>query len=292
MKIPTLLIATQLFLAACEAATGKGQNIPRGWRVIEKAPPDNLATFTLALEMEHIDSLESELSKVSDPKSPKYGLHWDKAEVHQNFAPSLETTSATLDWLAESGVYNYSLDWIFIDFSTDVATADRLLNASFHYYTNGVTTQLRTESYSVPDKLQQIVQLISPGVYLGLPNVLQPSIQRSVMSRTENPCLQAISPLCLKQMYNMTDYKPSTTSGSTIGFSSFLNQSALYQDLFEFESHFDIPPQNISIELVAGGKDNQNKSTAQFTEADLDAQTIVGIAYPLPVKQFIVGGKP
>ncbi|KAK8914948.1 Tripeptidyl-peptidase [Metarhizium anisopliae BRIP 53293] len=300
MNLLTFLAVTKLFLMACEA-TEQWERIPGGWNVASKPPPDTIATFTLALNMENIDFLASELLDISDTKSPNYGKYWDQADVYSRFAPSNTTVSTTLDWLVGGGVHNYTVDWIFIDFTTTIATADSLLNASYHYYTNNVTTELRTASHSVPERIQNSALLISPGTYLGVPNSMPLSLrpygareplQRSVISKDDNPCLQAISPSCLKQMYKVANYTPHEGSGSTIGFSSFLNQSALYNDLFEFERHFAIPGQNISVELVAGGIDNQNESTAQFAEADLDAQTIVGIAHPLPITQFIISGKP
>ncbi|KID97509.1 tripeptidyl peptidase A, partial [Metarhizium majus ARSEF 297] len=282
MKLLPFLAATKLFLVACEA-TEQWERIPGGWNVASKPPPDTIATFTLALNMENIDFLASELLDISDTESPNYGKHWDQADVYSRFASSNTTVSTTLDWLVGGRVHNYTVDWIFIDFTTTIATADSLLNASYHYYTNNVTTELRTASYSVPERIQNSALLISPGTYLGVPNSMPLSLR---------PYGAPISPSCLKQMYKVANYTLHEISGSTIGFSSFLNQSALYNDLFEFERHFAIPGQNISVELVAGGIDNQNESTAQFAEADLDAQTIVGIAHPLPVTQFIVSGKP
>ncbi|KAG8408218.1 hypothetical protein J3459_018082 [Metarhizium acridum] len=300
MNLPTFLAAAKLFLVACEA-TEQWERIPRGWNLANKPPPDAIATFTLALNMENVDSLASALLDISDTESPQYGKYWDQADIYSRFAPSNKAVSTTLGWLVSQGVRNYTVDWIFIDFTTTIATADNLLNASYHYYTNNVTTVLRTAGYSVPEIIQNSTLLISPGTYLGAPNSMQlslrpsgarESLRRSGVSKDGNPCLQAISPPCLKQMYKIANYTPLEGSGSTIGFSSFLNQSTLHNDLFEFERHFAIPSQNISVELIAGGTDNQNESTAQFTEADLDAQTIVGVAHPLPVTQFIVGGKP
>ncbi len=91
-------------------------------------------------------------------------------------------------------------------------------------------------------------------------------------------------------MYNVGDYEPNPDAGSSIGFASFLNQSAVFADLFQFEDNFGILPLNFSVEVVAGGVDNQ--STTQFTEANLDVQTLVGIAHPLPIVEYITGGSP
>jgi tripeptidyl-peptidase-1 len=74
----------------------------------------------------------------------------------------------------------------------------------------------------------------------------------------------------LKELYNTVGYTPSEKSGSRIGFGSFLNQSAIYSDLFEYEDLFGIPHQNFSTILIAGATNDQDIATAQFGEADLD----------------------
>ncbi|KFG79065.1 tripeptidyl peptidase A [Metarhizium anisopliae] len=131
INLVTFLAVTKLFLMACEA-TEQWERIPGGWNVASKPPPDTIATFTLALNMENIDFLASELLDISDTKSPNYGKYWDQADVYSRFAPSNTTVSATLDWLVGGGVHNYTVDWIYIDFTTTIATADSLLNASYH----------------------------------------------------------------------------------------------------------------------------------------------------------------
>jgi tripeptidyl-peptidase-1 len=74
----------------------------------------------------------------------------------------------------------------------------------------------------------------------------------------------------LKELYNVGDYVPSASSGSQIGFGSFLNQSAIYSDLFQYEEYFGIPHQNFSTILIAGATNDQDTATAQFGEANLD----------------------
>lgn len=91
---------------------------------------------------------------------------------------------------------------------------------------------------------------------------------------------------------NVGNYTPSVKSGSRVGFGSFLNQSALYADLFDYEKLYGIPAQNFSVTLINGGVNDQNATTAQVGEADLDVQNIVGVAHPLPVTEFITGGSP
>ncbi|RAL58922.1 hypothetical protein DID88_009213 [Monilinia fructigena] len=105
-------------------------------------------------------------------------------------------------------------------------------------------------------------------------------------------CSKYVTPQCIKELYSVGNYTPSVSSGSRIGFGSFLNQSALYTDLFQFEELFNIPAQNFSVTLINGGVNDQNPKTAQIGEANLDVQNIIGVAHPLPVEEFITGGSP
>lgn len=105
-------------------------------------------------------------------------------------------------------------------------------------------------------------------------------------------CADGISPVCMKQLYYVGDYTPDPAAGSRIGYGSFLNQSALYSDLEIYEEYFGIPSQNLSKVLIADGIDDQDPSNGNYGEANLDSQTMIGLAHPLPVTEFITGGSP
>lgn len=88
-------------------------------------------------------------------------------------------------------------------------------------------------------------------------------------------CSTSITPTCLKELYNVGSYTPSASSGSRVGFGSFLNQSAIYSDLFQYEEYFGIPHQNFSTILIAGATNDQDIATAQFGEANLDVSASI-----------------
>jgi tripeptidyl-peptidase-1 len=87
----------------------------------------------------------------------------------------------------------------------------------------------------------------------------------------------------LQELYNTVGYTPSAESGSRVGFGSFLNQSAIYSDLFQYEEFYGIPHQNFSTILIAGATNDQNITTAQFGEANLDVSQCT--AQPLSTSQ-------
>lgn len=93
-------------------------------------------------------------------------------------------------------------------------------------------------------------------------------------------------------MYNVGDYTPKVQRGSRVGFGSFLNQSAIYDDLFEYEDINGIPFQNWTKVFIDNASNDQNASDGNEGEANLDVQNIVGVSHPLPVTEFLTGGSP
>ncbi|KAK0713486.1 peptidase S8/S53 domain-containing protein [Lasiosphaeria miniovina] len=279
--------------------------VPKGWTATNfRTASTTQMTLSIALNMQNIDQLESLLLSISTPGQPSYGKFLDVGDVTSKFSPSKQAISSVTNWLKQNGIKNFAVNGAFIDFAADVATANKLLGADYQHYTNNGVTKLRTLSYSIPDNIQSYVALVDPSTYFGNSQAFlplrprpsrvrrEPSADLATRATVDASCQTSITPSCLKQLYNVGSYTPSAKSGSTIGFGSFLNQSALYSDLAAFEQFYGIPSQNFTVELIAGGVDDQNPATAQIGEADLDVENIVGIAHPLPVREYITGGSP
>lgn len=272
--------------------------VPSGWTLVGTPAPSTAITLSIALAHQNLDQLESTLLAISTPGNAKYGQHLDVDDVNSLFPPVSDT--AVVSWLQGAGISSIHTNGSIVNFATTVGTANTLLSAQFAYYQSDSTKKLRTLQYSIPDNLVDQIDLISPTTYFGktaaaaaFPSVTQkekraPASQPSVAAS----CQTSITPSCLKELYSINDYTPDANSGSRIAFGSFLNQSAICSDLAAFEAYFGIPSQNISVELINGGTNDQNLATAQFSEADLDVEYIVGISHPLPVIEFITGGSP
>ena len=232
------------------------------------------------------------------------------------FAPSSESESKVKSWLKQSGVSNILTDGSVVSFTTTVGNANKMMDTKFGLYTDGATEKVGTTQYSVPDEVGNAIDIISPTTYFGsmkahraVPNVAPSKVERSPDKRQlKHSCETVISipltknttedftvigPTCLKELYNVGGYKADATSGSTIAFGSFLNQSASYSDLAKFEKIYNIPSQNFTVlALINGGVDNQNVVTEQDGEANLDVQNIMGLVDGLPVGAYITGGFP
>lgn len=262
------------------------------------------------------------LKEVSTPQDPSYGNYLSLEEVKEAFAPSREAQTKVRTWLQNSGASKVEIDDSLVHFTTTVEKASKLLNASFHYFTDGATKKLRTLEYSIPDEFSDNVDFIEPTTFFGssksytkLPS-FSPSTLEDVRkignSRSKRQSLAAcntpieiqtsnetneydlVGPECLKELYNVGNYTADQSRGSTIAFANFLNQSANYQDLMLYEEFFEIQEQNFTVlALINGGVDNQDPITQEAQEANLDVQNIVGVTNgALPVGSYITAGKP
>ncbi|KAF7563714.1 hypothetical protein G7046_g417 [Stylonectria norvegica] len=298
-----------LALAALPLAYGKTfshrSKPPPGWHVESPSPSstENYQTFSIALTMANIDQLETQLLELSTPGNSKYGEWMSDSEVQTMFAPSAKAVSSVTRWLKSNGVKHCKVNGAFIDFAVDVSGVNSLLNADYQFYAKNGTTKLRTLSYSIPDYVSEYIQYVDPSTYFGNPPAIapiNPTSRTTPSAKEDSPtkrsvdasCQTSITPACLKQMYKIDNYKPKANSGSSVGFGSFLNQSALYADVFQFEDMNGIARQNFSTVLIDGATNDQDPATAQIGEANLDAENIVGIAHPLPFTEFIIGGSP
>ncbi|KAM0130324.1 hypothetical protein ACHAP3_007463 [Botrytis cinerea] len=284
-------------LPAYGAVMEKLAAAPSGWTAASETDSSAAITLTVGLAMQNLDQLEAKLLAVSTPGNAEYGNHLDIDEANALFAPSADASSAVTSWLTSAGAQNIVSDGSTISFATTIEKANSMLNAKFKSYTSNGVTKVRTTQYSVPDDVAEHIELISPTTYFGKTVANAPTkIAKRDTSATkvtvDAACSTSITPKCIKELYNIGDYTPSVSSGSRIGFGSFLNQSALYTDLFQYESYFGIPEQNFTVTLINGATNDQNEATAQIGEANLDVQNIIGVAHPLPVQEFITGGSP
>lgn len=283
-------------LPAYGAVMEKLAAVPSGWTVAE-TDSSTAITLTVGLAMQNLDQLEAKLIAVSTPGNADYGNHLDADEANALFAPSTDASNAVTSWLTSAGAQNIVSDGSTVTFAATIEKANSILNATFQTYTSNGVTKVRTTQYSVPDHLAEHIDLISPTTYFGKTVANAPTkVTKKDTSATkvtvDASCSTSITPKCIKELYNVGDYTPSVSSGSRIGFGSFLNQSALYSDLFQYEKYFGIPQQNFSVTLINGATNDQNPATAQNGEANLDVQNIIGVAHPLPVQEFITGGSP
>jgi tripeptidyl-peptidase-1 len=237
--------------------------IPAGWSFTSAPDNDTQIVLQVALAQQNIDQLESRLSSVSTPSSSSYGQYLDLGDINALFGPSDASKDAVTAWLNSSGINTYTAQGDSVWLKASVAQANSLLGTTFNTYTDAQgVPKIRTTQYSIPEGLKAHIDLVSPTTYFGTTQAM-----RSIKSTYSRPSLSerattlpagcnstivyqnhiyaALTPDCLRYIYNVKDYKPSVKSGSKIAFSSFLNESASFSDLFAYEEHFGIPPQKL-----------------------------------------------
>lgn len=267
--------------------------VPSTWSLVETPSSDSTMALSIALTRQNLDKLESKLVEISTPGQGSYGQWLNKKDIDTHF-PVVDD-APVMDWLKSAGVSNIARDGAVVNFTSTVENVNKLLDTTFGYYQSGDSIKLRTTSYSIPDHLTEHIDVISPTVFFGKTRGAAPApsmlkARKATSTEASASCQTSITPSCLKEMYNVGDYVPDPSAGSRIAFGSFLNQSASYSDLAQYEQLFDIPSQTFSVELLNGGVNDQNASIANVGEANLDVQLIVAVAHPLPVLEFITGG--
>lgn len=274
-----------------------GNAIPSSWSLVDMPSGESTMSLSIALTRQNIGQLESKLSKLSTPGSPQYGQWLDKNDIDSQF-PVVDDTKV-VNWLQSAGISNMAREGGMLNFAASVDTVNKLLNTNFAYYKKGNSVKLRTHQYSIPDNLSNYIDLISPTVYFGNVHAASPAPSRPQEFQTRGSattvspsCQTSITPSCLKEMYNVGHYTPQASSGSRVGFGSFLNQSAQLTDLADYEAFFNIPSQSFTVQTINGGVNDQNATLGNVVEADLDVELIVGVSHPLPVHEYITGGSP
>ncbi|RAH49188.1 S53 family peptidase [Aspergillus brunneoviolaceus CBS 621.78] len=299
MKVVLLPQALLLLQYAHLASTAAGPSTQTGaLEYLHDAPLDTAFVLSLILTRHNLEHLEPLLKAVSTPGSPQYGQYLDRDEVNTLFP--IANATPVLEWLHRSEINVTCLEGGVLELHTEVAKANALFQTTFAYYRSGSSETLSMDHYTVPAHLESSIDLVTTTVVQAKSRLAKressPSrlVRRAAGSRTASsiPCESSITPSCLREMYNIGNYTPQVGTGSRIGFTSFLNQSALYADIARYEKFFGLPAENITTELIQRADNDQNGTTASYIEANLDAELIVALSGPLPTVEFITGGSP
>ncbi|KAJ5130065.1 Peptidase S8/S53 subtilisin/kexin/sedolisin [Penicillium bovifimosum] len=279
--------------------------VPQGWRYSRTPRPDQPLKLQIALAQGDAPGFEAAVLEMSTPDHPTYGKHFNThEEMKRMLQPSSESADSVRDWLESAGITRIEQDADWMTIHTTVEAANELLAANFQFYVNSVKhiERLRTLRYSIPNKLMSHINMIQPTTRFGQLRANRAILHSQIKEKDEafrsnamssSPdCNSIITPQCLKDMYNVGDYKADDSIGNKVAFVSYLEQYARYSDLELFEKN--IAPfakgQNFSVIQYNGGLNDQT-STADSSEANLDLQYIVGVSSPVPVTEFSVGGR-
>lgn len=248
---------------------------------------------------------------VSTPNHPRYGKHLSSAEVHNLIKPSDDALATLQEWLADHGVsgdrlqYSDAKDWVKV--SLPVATVERMLNTTYHYYVHEDGDKLlRTPQWSLPHHLHDHISVIQPTNSFFRPRRVRklpllhetfpieefvtqaPYVSNSSVAAVCNSTL-LVTPDCLRTLYGTINYTVQAAGKNFMAINDFLGEVNIRSDaelyLEAYRPDAEAAAQQFSQISIDGGTVMQ-KLTVNDTiagtgiEGNLDAQTMMGIAWP------------
>ncbi|TEB29129.1 subtilisin-like protein [Coprinellus micaceus] len=292
-------------------------DIPRGWTYHSTPPPDDTFELRIGLKQARIDELIDRLLEISDPNHSSYGKHLSQEESEALASCQPKALDETKEWLAYHGIDDSRVnhhqaggDWLSLQVS--IAEAERILSTQYHLFRHDASgeTSLRTLQYSLPHHLHSHIDMVAPTTYFSTlrtmrkTSFLQPDIEpvdeveslidpiiSSAASVIPLGCSYAITPSCLRALYNTTDYVPTAMSQNRLGVAGYLDQYANDADLQTFLKKFrkDAAGATYPTVQIHGGGNDQS---IPGIEANLDIQYTIGMSYPTPNIYYSTGGSP
>ncbi|KAI1998222.1 Tripeptidyl-peptidase sed2 [Ophidiomyces ophidiicola] len=271
--------------------------IPDGWTQGDRADAASLVHLKLSVRAKNPELLHRTLLEISTPGSRRYGQHMKRDEVQAMVAPDPKASDGLVAWLREGGVKVENIDnrgdWI--DFSTTVDKAERLLNTQFYHFMDksNKARKIRSLEYSLPSGISRHVRTVQPTTFFGQMEHHRSHILRPIKSMSDFASSAALNtPATLRQLYSMQGFKVTNKTRNLLGVSGYLDQYARYSDLNTFIQRYapEAKGATFSVELLNGGKNDQN-SRQDSVEASLDIQYAVSLAYNTSVTYYSAGGR-
>ncbi|KAI0525487.1 peptidase S8/S53 domain-containing protein [Xylaria bambusicola] len=297
----SLLVASVLAAQGLAKTIDQLYDVPEGWKLQGPAEDSQVIKLQIALQQGDVEGFEQAVLDMSTPDHPNYGQHFqDHDEMKRMLLPSQETLSSVYTWLNEAGIESIEEDADWMTFKTTVGVANKALGTQFSWFVSEEAKPrriLRTLEYSVPDEVAEHINTVQPTTRFATIRANHETssqifeIQAIQSTAAADDCDAYITPACLKSLYKI-DYEADPKSGSKVGFASYLEEYARYDDYVQFQERYlpEATGQNFSVIQYNGGLNDQD-SDDDSGEANLDAQYILGTGSPLPVTEFSIGGR-
>ncbi|KAL3482445.1 peptidase S8/S53 domain-containing protein [Aspergillus californicus] len=275
------------------------QQPPDGWLRSPDAPPSKLMKFHIAIRQERATEFEQMVIDMSTPGHHNYGRHMKRDDVRAFVRPSNHTLEQVLSWLESENIPAESIEshgnWVGV--SMRISQAESLLKAKFHRYTHRKTHQhaIRTLSYSVPRDIYPYIQLIQPTTRFAQPTMqaMRPNFEpvAAKFADLTADCPKTITPDCLRELYGLYDTEAKPDPRNRLGISGFLDQYARYSDFQQFVRTYAPSRTDTTFNVVSiNGGINQQNSSVGSSEASLDIQYAVTLAYNPLATYYTTGG--
>lgn len=276
--------------------------------------------LNIGLEQGRFAELEESLYQVSTPGHPRYGKHLSEEEVRELARPSDEALGAVKDWLSSHGVndvsYSKAKDWIKV--TLPVAKVEHMLGAEYSVYTHEDGEELvRTPQWSLPRHLHEHIATIQPTTSFFRPRA---QARRALASETftlEHVAARAsdamnssvaavcnstllVTPDCLRTLYGTIGYEPHTMGDKNyVAINNFLDEVTIRSDaqLYALAYRPDIIKSVYQFSRIPVANGTRAGTLSEYDlkngigiEGNLDAQTMLGVAAPVPFIVFTTNG--
>jgi len=276
-------------------------SLPAGFKFVKDADPSTVLNLRFALKNTDMDGLRAAVLEGSTPSSSTYGVHLSVDEMVKFVQPTSDTTAAFQAWLDANGLsatpISVAQDWLSVPMA--VVTVGNLFStvfSEFQHIESGATA-IRTLSYTLPEELQGVVDLVYPTVTFDfIPStspVFHPLASPSSAAAAPASCGENFTPTCAQDLYNIPLTPATQGNKNILAVSGFSNEFANKADLQLYLENFrtDIPSTtSFNLDTVDGGKNSQNINQAGL-EANLDIQQTVGLATGVDVTFVSVGSR-
>ncbi|KAH8994672.1 subtilisin-like protein [Lactarius hatsudake] len=287
--------------------------VPNNWESLGNPRSGTTIDLYVALKAQRENALIDTLYQVSDPNHPRYGAYLSKEQVAELVSPPPGTLELVNSWLEYHGVPSSSVSMTHGGTTltlggVSIIQANALLGASYQLYRHVETNEtiVRTVGYALPAALHGLVQTVAPTTCFSTPHTQWQSPRRqsggatagmkkpvsgepvTVLSSRDD---DDTTPSFLRSLYKTTEYMPAATDRNALGILGILNDYPSPEDLAKFMSIYRSDGTNAAITVVqvnGGGYDPANPTT----EANIDTQYAMAMAYPTPVIFYSTGRGP
>ncbi|KAI0442323.1 subtilisin-like protein [Xylaria telfairii] len=141
------------------------------WTKRAKVPANAILPMRIGLKQSNLEAGHHKLMDLSNPDSPNYGKHMSSQEVVDFFAPHESSIDTVRDWLQNAGIsadrITLSANKQWIQFDAKTSEVEDLLFADFYIWEHSDGgSDMSTESYHLPSKIQEHVDYVTPGTRL------------------------------------------------------------------------------------------------------------------------------
>ncbi len=173
MSFDLLLSVLLLALEAAAGAIPKVAFRDSRWERSLLAPRDGPIKLHIALRQEDGGrGAEQKLLSLSDPNSASFRQHLGGDKAPYLSTPAQGTVHAVEFWLWQHGILEGStLSGGIFEIDTTIRQAERLLNTTYFYYSDGTNEVIRTELFYLPDTVVNHIDFVAPTTIFPRPAV-------------------------------------------------------------------------------------------------------------------------